>query len=257
MRRSIIVVLLLAPAAVRATGKTTAPKAPVAAVSAAAAGVPLTAYPPSAAPPTLELIATRFAEVDERVTSLRARFKQSVRMEDSDAVREVEGEVLFRKPSLMRLSHRLPEAQTMVCDGTFLWVYRPSTNQVIRTRLETWRRKEPLAKGLLDLGKSADLLKRYSAALSAVSAPRADGYRTFVVTLTPKAAERSGPDSDFVLTLKASDKDFFPDEATLRVGRASIRSTFEDVRLNPEFPDETFRFSPPTGADVFSTPNTP
>jgi len=258
MRTLLAAALLLAPAAASAAGgKKPAPKKAAVAVSTAAAGVPLAEYAVSSAPLTLDLIAARFAEVDARMTTLQARFKQFVRMEGSETVQQVEGDVLFKKPDLMRLNHKIPEPQTIVSDGTFLWVHRASTDQVIKTRLETWRKKEPLAKGLLDFGKSADLLKRYSAALSTVSAPGADGHRAFVVTLTPKPEERAAGDADFTLSLKASDKDFFPGEATLRVGRASIRSTFADVRLNPELPAETFRFSPPPGADVFTAPDTP
>lgn len=252
MRLLLCAVLLALPGAASAAGKKAAKKV---AVSTAAAGTDLFVYAPSTAPLTLDLIAARFAEVDGRMKTLKASFKQFVRMEDADTVQQVEGEVAFRKPDLMRLTHRIPEPQTVVSDGVFLWVHRPSTNQVIQTRVEAWRRKEPLAKGLLEFGKSADLLTKYDAALSTVSAPGADGHRTFVVTLKPKAADKG--DTDFLLTLKASDRDFFPGEATLRVGRASIRSTFEGVRLNPELPDETFRFSPPPGADVFSTPDKP
>ncbi|HEX4047577.1 MAG TPA: hypothetical protein VH309_07075, partial [Elusimicrobiota bacterium] len=137
------------------------------------------------------------------------------------------------------------------------WVYRPSTDQVIKTRLDAWRKNEPLAKGLLDFGRSADLLKRYAAVISTVSVPGADGYRTFDVVLTPKPADRASGDADFTLTLTASTRDFFPYEATLKVGRASIRSTFTHVRLNPALPDASFRFTPPAGADVFNSPNQP
>lgn len=240
MREALLAVLLVVPVAARA-----------------AKGTALQTYAVSTAPVTLDLIAERFAEVDGRIKTLSATFKQFVRMDGSDTVQQVEGSVLFKKPDLMRLNHTLPEKQTVVSDGTFLWVYRPSTDQVIKTRLEAWRRKEPLAKGLLEFGRSADLLKRYAAVVSTVSAPGAGGWRDFVVTLTPKPGEGSTDASDFVLTLKGSTKDFFPGEATLRVGRASIRSTFEGVRLNPELPDETFKFSPPPGADVFATPDHP
>lgn len=257
--KPILLAVLLLPAAAHAAGKA-APKASkkaAVAVSTAAAGVPLTEYAASTAPLTLDLIAARFGEVDARMRTLKAAFKQFVRMEGSDTVQQVEGDVEFKKPDYMRLTHKIPEPQTIVSDGTFLWVYRASTNQVIQTRLETWRRKEPLARGLLDFGQSADLLKKYSASISTVSAPGADGHRTFVVALTPKPEEHASGDADFVLTLKASDRDFFPGEAALRVGRASIRSTFENVRLNAEIPDSEFRFSPPPGADVFASPDTP
>ncbi|OGR48111.1 MAG: hypothetical protein A2X40_06400 [Elusimicrobia bacterium GWC2_65_9] len=221
----------------------------------ASAGRELPSYAASTAPITLDLISARFSEVDGRMKSLRAAFRQFARMDGSDAVQSVEGEVLFLKPDLLRLNHRLPEKQTVVCDGAWLWVYRESTNQVIQTRLESWRKSEPLAKGLLDFGRSADLLKRYAAVVSTVSSPGADGHRTFEVTLTPRPEDRQGTDADFELTLKASTRDFFPGDARLRVGRVSIHSVFEGVRLNPEFPAQTFRFAPPPGADVFQTPS--
>ncbi|MBI4059867.1 MAG: outer membrane lipoprotein carrier protein LolA [Elusimicrobia bacterium] len=220
----------------------------------AAAGTELTAYAPSTAPLTLQLIARRFAETDARINALKATFRQFVRLEGSDVVQAVEGDVAFRKPDLLRLTHRVPEPQTVVSDGTWLWVHRQGTNQVIQSRLEAWRKSETLAQGLLDFGKSADLLARYATELTTVSAPGADGHREFTLTLRPKAADRKGEGADFVLTLKADTRNFFPGDATLRVGRASIRSLFNDVRLNPAFPEGTFRFSPPPDADLFKSP---
>lgn len=255
MKKLLLAALLLAPAAARA--KPAAKKAARVAVSSAAAGSELPAYAVSTAALTLDVVAARFAELDGKMNTLRADFSQFVRMEGSGTVQQVEGDVLFKKPDLMRLTHRIPEKQTVVSDGTWLWVYRPSTNQVIQKRLDDWRKSEPLAKGLLDFGRSAELLKRYDAVVSTVSAPGADGYRTFVLSLTPKAAERASGDADFALTLKASTKDYFPYEAALRVGRASIRSTFANVRLNPALPDDSFRFTPPAGADVFASPSQP
>jgi outer membrane lipoprotein carrier protein len=268
MRGILLAALLLGPAAAHSSdasvpaarrqpkAKTAARPAAVA-VSTAAAGAELPTYAASTETLTLDLIAARFAELDGKMNALRADFGQFVRMEGSDTVQEVSGEVEFKKPDLMRLTHKIPESQIVVSDGAWLWVYRPSTNQVIKTRLEDWRKREPLAKGLLDFGRSADLLKRYAASISTVSAPGADGYRTFEVSLRPKPEDRTSADADFTLTLKASTKDFFPYEAALRVGRASIRSTFTRVRLNPEFSDDPFRFTPPAGADVFDSPSQP
>lgn len=234
--------------------KKTAPAAAKVDISSAAAGTALTEYAPSTAPLTIQLIAERFAETDAKINTLKASFRQFVHMEGSDVVQTVEGDVLFKKPDLLRLTHRTPEPQTVVSDGTWLWVYRNSTNQVIQSRLDAWRKSEPLAQGLLDFGKSADLLSRYAAEITTVSAPGADGHRSFTLTLKPKAADRKGEAAEFVLTLKASTKDFFPGDATLRVGRASIRSLFEGVRLNPAIPDEAFKFTPPADADLFKSP---
>ena len=221
---------------------------PETAVSTAAAGVEFPSYPPPAGEITLSQVAERFKETDSRIQSLKASFKQFVRMEGSDTTQSVEGDVLFRRPDLLRVTHRLPETQQIVSDGEWLWAYRPGTNQVIKTRLETWRKTEPLAQGLLDFGRSADLLERYDARIATTTPAGADGHRVIELVLKPKNAK-----AEFELTLKVSTKDFFPGDATLRVERASIHSIFSDVRLNPEIPDERFRFTPPKDADVFQS----
>ncbi len=248
---AVLAVLFLAPAASAAKPK--AAKAKVE-VSTASAGAELTQYAPSTATLTVALIAERFAEADARINTLKATFRQSVRMEGSDLVQTVEGDIVFKKPDLLRLTHKIPEPQTVVSDGTYLWVHRNSTNQVIQSRLDAWRKSEPLAQGLLDFGKSADMITKYDTTIATVSAPGADGHRSFVLTLKPKTAGKKDEATDFVLTLKASTKDFFPADATLKVGRASIRSVFEGVRLNPEVPDVTFKFTPPPDADLFKSP---
>lgn len=247
------VLLLLTTSASAKPAKATGPAAAKVAVSSAANGTELTAFAPSTAPLTLQLIAARFAETDAKITTLSASFRQFVRLDGSDTVQTVEGSVLFKKPDLMRLIHKIPEPQTVVSDGTWLWVYRNSTNQVIQSRLDAWRKSEPMAQGLLDFGKSADLLAKYDTVITTVTAPGADGHRTFTLTLTPKGAKK-GEETDFTLTLKASTKDFFPGEASLRVGRASIRSLFEGVRLNPDIPEAAFKFTPPADADLFKSP---
>jgi outer membrane lipoprotein carrier protein len=252
--------LLLLPAAAfarprrKAARRSPAKAAAGTPAAARSAGTALPVYAASTAPVTLALVKRRFAALDAKIVTLKADFRQFVNLDGSDTTQEVAGTVLFKKPDLMRLTHRLPEAQTVVSDGTWLWVYRPSTGQAIKTRLADWRRREPLAKGLLDFGKSADLLTRYAAEISTVSAPGKDGYRTFTVALTPKPGS-AAPGGKFRLTLTASTRDFFPAESSLRVGRASIRSEFSGVRLNPTLPPETFHFTPPPGADVFTAPS--
>ncbi len=248
IRAAAVLLLLAAPAFAEKKAKNDAVAKP--AVSTAASGAELTSYAPSTAPLTVEYVAARFAESDARITTLKTSFRQFVRLEGSDTVQSVEGEVSFKKPDLLRLVHKIPEPQTVVSDGTYLWVHRDSTNQVIQSRLETWRKSEPLAQGLMDFGASADLLSRYDTVVSTVSAPGADGHRTFELRLTPKRKSAE----EFVLILKSSTRNFFPGEATLKLGRASIRSLFENVRLNPELPPQTFQFTPPADADLFKSP---
>ncbi|MDE2238127.1 MAG: outer membrane lipoprotein carrier protein LolA, partial [Elusimicrobia bacterium] len=145
-----------------------APLAPLAPLAAAAAATsPL---------PSLPLVREHF-EALESLRSLSADFRQAVRLDGSQTIRRTSGHLEFRSPGLLRLETVSPEAQTTVIDGSSLWVYRPSTNQVVRTPLLAWRKSQPLAGSLLDVSRYAELLKSCRARIVSVGKPGPDGYR--------------------------------------------------------------------------------
>ena len=250
MRRAALAAALLLAATPCRAGKTKAAPAdePPAKdawiwVSTAAA---LPTYAASSAPLTVGLVLERFERFDRAMGSLSADFLQFVRWDDSGLAQSVEGRLEYRRPDRLRVEQSLPEAQTVVSDGASLWIFRPSTNQVIKTRLESWKKKEPLARGLLEFGGYADLLKKYEVRLSTVSAPGKDGHRELTLSLKPK----DRPD-EFELKLYLSTRDYFPVQTELRVGGVTVRSRYARLRFNPDLSDARFRFQPPRGADLF------
>lgn len=207
----------------------------------------------STPPLTLPLVIENFERLDKDLKSLSAEYKQFVRWDDSGAAQTVAGTVEFRKPDLLRLRHQLPEPQTVVADGTWLWIYRESTNQVIKTRFEEWKRSEPLAQGLLDFGNYAGLLRSYDVSLSSAQPLEADGHRQLSLALRPR--QKRGA-QDFTLILRLSTRDYFPADTELRAGTVVVRSLFTNIKYNPPLPDARFHFSPPPGADVFNNVKT-
>lgn len=230
--------LLLLVAALSFAAKAPAPTYPVPVVA------------PSTAPLTVDVVVKNFEQLDLSLKTLSADFKQYVRWDESGTSQSVEGTLDFKKPDRLRLQHRIPEPQTITADGAYLWIWRESTNQVIKAKFEDWKKSEPMAQGLLDFGNYAGLLKSYDASISTQSAPDKDGYRDFALRLTPK---QKGKD-DFVLTLKLSTRDYFPRDTELKAGSVSVHSIFNNIRYNPPVPDERFKFTPPAGADVFESP---
>jgi outer membrane lipoprotein carrier protein len=203
---------------------------------------------------TVPLVLERFERFDRDLRTLSASFRQTVHSEDTGQAQAVSGTLAYGKKDRLRIEHRSPEAQTLVCDGARVWVWRQANGQVIRAKLEEWKRSQPLAQGLLDFGNYAELLKRYDVTLSTVSAPAGDGQRSLVLALKPRASSAGG---DFLLTLRLSTRDFFPYDSELRVGSVSARTTFSDVRFNPDMPQTQFQFTPPAGADVLDFPASP
>jgi outer membrane lipoprotein carrier protein len=243
---SAIVALALAlPAAAAASGADKRPPSP-------ATSLPV--YPATAEAITVPLVLERFERFDRDLVTLSAAFQQTVHSDDTGQTQAVAGTLAYRKKDHLRIEHRTPEAQTLVCDGSRVWVWRPADGQVIRSKLADWKRSQPLAQGLLDFGSYAELLKSYDVTLATVSAPAAGGYRDLALDLKPRAAGRGG---DFTLTLRLSTRDFFPFQSELRVGSILARTVFTDVRFNPDLAPAQFRFTPPAGADVMDFPAAP
>lgn len=214
-------------------------------VSASTTTTSVPLLPAPTAPVTVEYVAERFKALDASLESLTCAFEQAVTWDESGTRQKVAGKLEYKKKDKLRVEHTLPEEQTIVSDGRWLWVHRDSTNQVIRTSLDAWKKSEPLARGLLDFGRYADLLARYDVKLaSATDEP--GGHKKLAVELRPKDDPKA-----FVLTLRFSTKDFFPADTELRVGGVAVRSQFRQIRYNPKIPDARFEFKPPAGADVF------
>lgn len=194
---------------------------------------------------TVSYVAQKLTALDAGLQTLSCDFEQFVRWDESGTKQSVTGSLEYKKKDRLRVEHELPEKQTIVADGTWLWVHRESTNQVIRTKLEDWRKSEPLAQGLLDLGRYADLLQSYDVRL-ATATDIGGGHKQIQLALRPK--DEPGR---FTLTLRLSTKDFFPSDTELRVGGVVVRSLFRKIRYNPRIADSRFSFKPPPGADVF------
>jgi outer membrane lipoprotein-sorting protein len=220
------------------------PVSAVAASTPAAQGLPLLS--PPTGPVTVEMVISRFEQFDAKVNTLSANFRQGVRMDESGVDQSVEGALEYHKPNLLRIEHRLPESQTIVADGTWLWVWRKDSNQVVQTRLEDWKKSEPLAEGLLDFGNYSKLLKTYDVSIATVSAPGPDGHARFELLLKPKDKTAA-----FSLTMQMTTADFFPTQTELRAGSILARTVFTDIRYNPAIPEARFKFTPPPDADVF------
>ncbi|MBI5629601.1 MAG: outer membrane lipoprotein carrier protein LolA [Elusimicrobia bacterium] len=197
------------------------------------------------APAALPLVLERLEERDRKTTSLSAHFSQIVRSPYSKDPQAVEGTIEFMKPNLLRIEHEKPERQTVVCDGTWLWFWRPATKQAIQTRYEDWKKSEPLTQAILDFGRYADLAKKYETSL---------GERELELILKPR-----GDKNAFELSLLLDSEDFFPREARLTAGDVSVETRFQRVIFNPEIKDKEtrFKFSPPKNAEIFRNFKTP
>jgi outer membrane lipoprotein carrier protein len=172
-----------------------------------------------------------------QTTTARARFAQAVLDKNGKTLQQATGTMEFSRPGRFRWEYAKPYEQTIVGDGSRLWIYDKDLNQVTSRKLDR------------ALGASP-------AALLAGSNEIEKGY-----TLTA-VGESNGLDW---LEAKPKTQDTAFDRIRLGFGKAGLEAMelkdqfgqttvikFADLERNVKIAPEAFRFTPPKGAAVIS-----
>jgi outer membrane lipoprotein carrier protein len=171
----------------------------------------------------------------EGTRTAQAMFRQQVVNKDGRTTQKTSGTFAFMRPGKFRWTYDKPFDQLIVGDGEKVWIYDRDLNQVIVRKLDAALGATPAA---LLAGDNA-LEKNFS--LVAAGAENAIDY----VDATPKTA-----DSQFK-RIRLGFVDNLPRRMVLTDAFGQTTElTFSDVRRNPDLPPDTFRFTPPKGADV-------
>lgn len=173
----------------------------------------------------------------------RAAFTQTITVpakvgESAPRSRVSRGTFEFQRPDRFRFVYTHPFEQTIVADGTTVWLYDADLNQVT-----TRAQQEVLAQTPAALIASSADLRAVAQAFDLRPAPDSDGLSW--VTATPKQAD--GQIQRVQLGFRQGQL------AALEVldsfgQRSAIR--FESMNTQPGFGPAHFQFQPPAGADV-------
>jgi outer membrane lipoprotein carrier protein len=168
--------------------------------------------------------------------SFKAKFKEQITTA-SGVKRDREGTIEYRKPGRMRWDFAPPEQETIVSDGTTLYISQPDLNQVVETPIRTAFRSSAPAALLLGIG---DLERDFSA--SPAPSPPTDGL--IHLSLKPKSdgaqvAVGLDPATYDIATLIVTDD----------LGNVTALE-FGDLQTNVALDDALFKFKVPEGADV-------
>ncbi len=180
------------------------------------------------------------------VSSGRADFTQVVTApaKEGQAARSKtsSGTFEFSRPNRFKFIYKKPFEQSIVADGQTLWLYDTDLNQVTSRKQSSALDSTPAA-----LIAAAPDLRALQADFTLTAAPEKDGLQW--VLATPKA--RDGQLQAVRVGFRAGDKP--AGLAALEIldsfGQRSVLS-FSKVEVNPGLPADTFRFTPPKGADV-------
>jgi outer membrane lipoprotein carrier protein len=172
-----------------------------------------------------------------QTTTAKARFAQVVLDRNGKQLQQASGTMEFARPGRFRWEYAKPYEQTIVGDGSRLWIYDKDLNQVTVRKLDQALGASPAAL----LAGSNEIEKSY--ALRAAGSEGGLDWLEAVPRTKDTAFEsiRLGLGKGGLEAMQLSDQ----------FGQKTIIK-FSDLQRNVKLPPETFRFTPPKGADVIS-----
>jgi outer membrane lipoprotein carrier protein len=188
-------------------------------------------------------IVSRAASMYRSLTALRADFEQSI---ENPMIGDSDSKGVLVQSGQAKLSMRFtdPPGEAVVMDGTWVWVYTPSTTpgQVIRIPL-------PSGGPVYGYNLIAWLLDRPAERYSNtyLRADTLDGRAMDVIEMVPTV-----PDMPFTkATVWLDRRDALPRRIEIEETSGQRRTlTLHNLRLNPPVPGKTFTFEVPAGVRV-------
>ena len=188
-------------------------------------------------------ILNRAVAAFQEVTTLRADFVQTVRDEMIGINATSRGEFLQQRPNRFAMRWREPAGDVILSDGTWLWVYLPSTapNQVVKSSISSQPGRTP--------DVVAEFLERPRERFT-VTYLRAEAVRNRpadVLSFVPR--QSNGPYRRVHMWIDRQDN--LPHQVEITEASGAVRRvTLDRVRVNSALPASAFAFRPPTGARV-------
>jgi outer membrane lipoprotein carrier protein len=172
-----------------------------------------------------------------QTTTAKGRFEQVVLDKNQKRLQQSSGTMEFSRPGRFRWEYNKPYEQTIVGDGSRLWIYDKDLNQVTVRKLDRALGASPAAL----LAGSNEIEKSY--ALKAAGAQGGLEWLEAVPRAQDTAFER--------IRLGLGKSGLEAMELKDQFGQTTV-IRFSDVQRNVKLPPESFKFTPPKGADVIS-----
>jgi outer membrane lipoprotein carrier protein len=190
-------------------------------------------FAPAAGAATIEELKSLLRETN----TARSRFAQMVLDKNLKKLQESTGTMQFARPGKFRWEYEKPYQQTIVGDGTRVWVYDKDLNQVTVRKVDVMLGSSPAAL----LAGSNDIDKSYALTATGVQ----DGLDWI------EAVPRTRDNTFEKVRLGFSKSGLEAMELRDRFGQVTVIK-FSAIERNAKIAPETFKFTPPKGADVIS-----
>lgn len=188
-----------------------------------------------------DAIADRADRALAALQSLQADFVQRAVNPILEKTEIGHGTLYYRAPGRYRIDYRYPAGDVVVDDGTWVWIYLPSSQpgQVIRQPADGSGGANPLT-------YLRDLRTMYDVALAGNDG--VSGEVSDHLALSPRSADAPFTDVDVWV---GRDSGLVRQVRTRTPDGIEKSYTFTALRRGASVPDSRFRFSPPRGVEVY------
>jgi outer membrane lipoprotein carrier protein len=190
-------------------------------------------FAPATGAATIEELKSLLRETN----TARSRFAQMVLDKNLKKLQESTGTMQFARPGKFRWEYEKPYQQTIVGDGTRVWVYDKDLNQVTVRKVDVMLGSSPAAL----LAGSNDIDKSYALTATGVQ----DGLDWI------EAVPRTRDNTFEKVRLGFSKSGLEAMDLRDQFGQVTVIK-FSAIERNAKIAPETFKFTPPKGADVIS-----
>jgi outer membrane lipoprotein carrier protein len=172
-----------------------------------------------------------------QTTTAQGRFAQMVLDQNMKMLQQASGIVQFSRPGKFRWEYQKPYEQTIVGDGSRLWIYDRDLNQVTVRNLDRALGASPAAL----LAGGTDIERSYT--LKSAGAEGGLDWLEAIPRMRDTAFER--------IRLGFSKTGLEAMELRDQFGQLTV-IRFADLQRNVSIPAQAFTFTPPKGADIIS-----
>jgi outer membrane lipoprotein carrier protein len=207
-----------------------------------AASVAMAVLPPAVlAGQDPEAIAARADRALAALTSLQADFVQRVENPVLEKTEIGHGTLYYRAPGQYRIEYQYPRGDVVVDDGTWTWIYLPSSQpgQVIRQPADGSGGANPLT-------YLRDLRSLYTVSL--VAAETISGEVSDHLALEPRSEEAPFTEVDVWVGRETG---LVRQVRTITPDGVEKSYTFTSLRRGGAIPETRFHFSPPRGVEIY------
>lgn len=203
----------------------------------------------------IKQILEKINESEKKIESLIFDFKQEIHFKQSNIKQILTGEVIYQKPTKLKVTHNQPEKQVVLFSKGKIWLWRPDEKKVYVEEANIEKLIQKLPKGIFPITEN---YKKLEERFDFILTNEEDSF--YIIDLLPKkAVNESTPsfkseDINLHIRLWVDKKDFFPYKSELEMqDRFRISTQIKNLLINKKIKADIFNPNFPKDTEIIES----